>query len=197
MKTIGITGGVGSGKTALLNAIKKEVNCRVFLADEIAHTLEEPGQSCYEPLVQLLGTDVLDERGFLDKSKMSRVVFKDKALLEQVNRIVHPAVKEAIRTGIEKARKEGGVDFCFVEAALFLEAGYRDLAEEVWYIYADEKARTDRLFAGRGYSLSKIKSIMAKQLQEEVFRRECQVVIDNSVSIAHAMEQVRAELNNK
>ncbi len=195
MKVIGITGGVGSGKSALLNAIAEEYKCRLLFADDIANFLKEPGQRCYEPLVQLLGQGVLDEKGFLDRKKMSDLIFGNVVLLEQVNQIVHPAVKQYIIECIGEERQKGQVDFCFVEAALFIEAGYRNIVDSLWYIYSDVGTRISRLSEGRGYSLEKIQSIMKKQLQEEVFRAECDVVIDNSGTLEETMAQVRSELD--
>lgn len=197
MKVIGITGGVGCGKSSVLYAIEKEYLCKIFLADDIANLLKEPGQRCYTPLVQLLGTDVLDEKACIDKKKMSDLIFSDKALLEKVNAIVHPAVKAYIREGIAQAKESKRVCYVFVEAALFIEAGYRDLVDCLWYIYADKEVRVRRLQEGRGYSTDKSESIMAKQLQEEAFRKCCDVVIDNSKDLKTTMAQVRKELENK
>lgn len=194
MKVIGITGGVGSGKSAVLHAIGESYRCRMLLADDIANYLKEPGQSCYEPLVKLLGKEVLNEGGFIDKKKMSDAIFKNNELLEMVNAIVHPAVKNYIWQciGEERAKKE--VDFVFVEAALFIEAGYRDMVDSLWYIYADLNVRIARLTQGRGYNLDKIYSIMDKQLKEEAFRAACDVVLDNSSSLEETMEQVKRNL---
>ena len=194
MKVIGITGGIGSGKSALLNAIGQEYKCRILLADDIANFLKEPGQSCYDPIVYLLGRDVLDEAGLIDKRKMSDKIFGNEALLELVNDIVHPAVKHYICKCIEEEREKGQVDFVFVEAALFIEAGYRDIVDSLWYIFAREEVRIHRLQEGRGLTLEKIHSIMNNQLQEEVFRRHCDVVIDNSDSLENSMAQVHRNL---
>lgn len=196
MKVIGITGGVGSGKSALLAAIKTEYDCEILLADQIAHFLKEPEQSCYGPIVQLLGEDVLDERGWIDRNKMAEKIFADRLLLERVNAIVHPAVKQYIQEVITQEKKKQKLDFLFVEAALFLEAGYQDMADQVWYIYAKKQVREQRLQQGRGYSLEKIHSIMEKQLSEDVFYQKCDVVIDNSGSLEESMQQVRKELKS-
>lgn len=194
MKVIGITGGIGSGKSALLAAVQKEYRCKVLLADDIANFLKEPGQCCYEPIVYLLGQDVLDEKGMIDRQKMAAKIFSNESFLELVNAIVHPAVKQYIKEHIEQERQKGELDFLFVEAALFLEAGYRDMTDCVWYIYARKEVRIERLQSGRGYTLEKIQSIMGKQLSEDVFRQKCDAVIDNSDTLEKSMEQVRKEL---
>lgn len=194
MKVIGITGGVGSGKTVLLHAIGEEYRCKIFFADDIANFLKEPGQSCYAPLVALLGNHILNEAGYIDKKKMSDMIFGNGALLEIVNKIVHPAVKAHIQKRIREEREKKEVDFVFVEAALFIEAGYRDMVDSLWYIYANQEVRIDRLQKDRGYTPDKIYAIMDKQLEEEAFRAACDVVIDNSGSLEDSMTQVRRNL---
>ena len=197
MKVIGITGGIGSGKSALLTAIQREYNCRLLLADDIANFIKEPGQSCYAPVLYLLGQDILDEAGFIDKRKMADKIFGNEELLDRINAIIHPAVKHYICQCIEEEREKGLVDYVFVEAALFIEAGYRDIVDSLWYIFAREEVRIHRLQEGRGYSLEKIRSIMDNQLQEEVFREHCDVVIDNSEGMDNSMAQVRKELTKE
>ncbi len=195
MKVIGVTGGVGSGKTALLTAISEKYNCRILFADDIANTLKEPGQCCYEPLVTLLGKEILDENSCIDNAKMASIVFNDCTLLEAVNKIVHPAVYDYILQVIAEERVAGNVDVCFVEAALFIEAGYKVFADSVWYIYVPKDIRITRLQESRGYSLKKISDMMDRQLQEEMFLEACDVVIDNSRSLDETMQQVAEALN--
>ena len=190
MKVIGITGGVGSGKSAVLSAIKETYNCSVLFADDIANFLKVPGGACYVPIVKLLGTEILDAKGFIDNKKMAQVIFKDSVLLEAVNKIVHPAVYDYIVQTIETIRTQGTIDFVFVEAALFIEAGYQAFSDSVWYIQVPRTLRETRLVESRGYSLEKIVSIMNKQLQEETFLAACDVVIDNSGSMENTMKQV-------
>ena len=190
MKVIGITGGVGSGKSAILSAIKETYNCKVLLADEIANALKKKGEACYEPLVELLGEGILGKDGEIDNPKMAQVIFGDAKLLEKVNTIVHPRVYDYIVQTIETIRTQGTIDFVFVEAALFIEAGYQAFSDSVWYIQVPRTLRETRLVESRGYSLEKIVSIMNKQLQEETFLAACDVVIDNSGSMENTMKQV-------
>lgn len=190
MKVIGITGGVGSGKTALLSYIEVNYRCKVILADEAAHHVKEPGQECYEELVQLLTPSVLNEDGTIDKAKMAQEIFADAALLEQVNAIIHPAVKRYILSEIGTQQALGEQDFLFIEAALLIEDGYLNIVDEMWYIYAREDVRRARLKSSRGYTDEKIDAIMSSQLAEEEFRSACSVVIDNSGSLTDSFKQI-------
>lgn len=190
MKVIGITGGVGSGKTALLNYIRENYNCEVIFADEAAHRVEEPGQKCYEKLVDLLTPCILNSDGTIDRKKMAEAIFKNEGLLEEVNGIVHPAVKQYILEEIATQKKLQKLDFLFIEAALLIEDGYLNIVDELWYIYANEGVRRARLKDSRNYSDEKINAIMEAQLSEREFRNACSVVIDNSGSLEDSFQQI-------
>ncbi len=194
MKVIGITGGVGAGKSEILSYIKKHYNCRILLADEAAHRVKEKGQPCYEKLVTLLSDEILDETGNINKVKMSEKIFSSRELLAEVNGIIHPAVKELILSAIQKERERRIHDFFFIEAALLIEEGYLDYVDEMWYIYAREEVRRKRLKESRGYSDEKINQIMSSQLKEADFRRYCSVVIDNSDSLTESRRQIDEKL---
>lgn len=190
MKVIGITGGVGSGKSKLLAYIKEHYNCCVLLADDAANRLKEPGEVCYEPMKELLGAECIGEDGQIRRDKMAERIFQDKALLGQVNAIIHPAVKEYVVQRIRQEREKGEKDFFFLEAALLIEDGYEEIVDEMWYIYAEEDVRRTRLKAGRDYSDEKIDSILRSQLSEECYRKHCAVVIDNSRTLREAYGQI-------
>lgn len=194
MRTIGITGGIGSGKTEVLTYIKENYNCHVLFADELAHKVREPGGSCYEALVKLLGKEVLAPDGSFDRRKLAERIFGKTELLEQVNGIIHPMVRKEILLEINRRKKENETDFLFVEAALLIEGGYEKILDELWYIYVDEAKRRRRLKESRGYSDEKISGIVKQQLSEEEFRLHCSVVIDNSGSLGDTYGQIDRKL---
>ena len=194
MKVIGITGGVGAGKSAILAYIKEKYNCRILLADEAAHLVKEPGQPCYEKLVKLLSRDILNGDGTINKQKMAEKIFASELLRLEVNHIIHPAVKELILNAIAEERKKEQYDFFFLEAALLIEDGYLEIVDEMWYIYAREEVRRQRLKTTRMYSDEKIDAIMESQLREEDFRKYCKVVIDNSEALTDAYRQIDEKL---
>lgn len=194
MKVIGITGGVGAGKSEILSYIRGKYNCQIILADEVAHMVKEPGQKCYTQLITLLGEEILDADGAIHKVRMAEKIFADKALLKQVNAIIHPAVKEYILQEMAKRKEEGRLEFFFVEAALLIEDGYGKILDEIWYIHTLPEIRRKRLKASRAYSDEKINQIMRGQLSKEEFEKHCQVVIDNSGSLAEAYKQIDEKL---
>jgi dephospho-CoA kinase len=196
MKVIGITGGVGAGKSEVLRYIKELCNCRILIADEAAHILQEPGQPCYQPLIDLLGNGILQADGQIDRKQMAKQIFigSKETLLPQVNTIVHPAVKKYILSEIEREKQIGAIDYFFIEAALLIEDGYVAICDELWYIYATQTVRAERLKKARGYSEEKIDGIMNSQSDEETFRRHCAVVIDNSGDLEETKKQLRQYL---
>ena len=194
MKLIGITGGVGAGKTMVLGLLKELCRCRVLLADEVGNEVKLPGQPCYERLVQLLGRQVLAEDGTIDKKKMAGLIFSDPALLDRVNGIIHPEVKRYILEQVEEERRKGEADYFFLEAALLIECGYEAILDELWYIHAAGPVRMARLKESRGYSEKKIRQIFESQLSETEFRAHCSVVIENNGDLQETRRQLEAAL---
>lgn len=200
MKIIGVTGGVGSGKTELLHYIEKNYRCRILLADEAAHEVMQKGGRIYEPLVALLGSAVLDSSGEINRKEMAARIFSQEELLGRVNALIHPAVREYILEAVAEEREKAAacaadaVDYFFLEAALLIECGYRSVVDEMWYIYCDLAVRRERLKKSRGYSDGKIDSILSSQLSEAEFRSGSDVVIDNSGNLEDAYRQIREAL---
>ncbi len=190
MKVIGVTGGVGSGKSVILSILEKEYGAQTILADLVAHDLMEPGAKSYMEIVERFGDSILQEDGAIDRQKLGSIVFADEKKLEQLNGITHPNVKEEIKRRIAKIRKKGEASMIVLEAALLIESGYEDIYDELWYIYVNRETRYERLKEGRGYTREKTDSIMNNQLSEEEFRAHAQVIIDNSYDIEQTKKQI-------
>lgn len=196
MKFIGVTGGVGAGKSTVLTYLQEHYHCRVVLADDLAKSMMQPGSICYTVLVTLLQPyQVLDEQGNIEKEAMARLLFSNADIRTQVNQIVHPAVKKSILQQVKEAREQGELDYFFFEAALLLEEHYDEVCDELWYIYASKEERRMRLKRDRGYSDAKIDGIFASQMSEEAFRSACAHVIDSSGTMEETQAQVRAILD--
>ena len=196
MKVIGITGGVGSGKSTLVSELIKKYNATSLLADEAAGELRKKGGACYDSLIKLLGEEILDEEKNIDSKKMASKIFTSKELLEGVNDIIHPAVRIYILDRIKEEKEKGNYDYFFLEAALLIECGYVEIVDEMWYIFADRVKREERLFNQRGYSKEKTDSIVKSQLSEEEFRAKADFVVDNSFTLENSLEQIEAHLRS-
>lgn len=194
MFIIGVTGGVGAGKSAVLDFLNTVPGSCVMLTDEIAHDLMEPGTHCYQKLQQAFeGTDIYMEDGSFDRKKLAAFIFGDIGKLKTMNGIVHPAVKEYVREACRKAKcgEMGDLQLLVIESALLIEERYQEFCDEFWYIYTSAENRRARLKATRGYSDEKVDSIFAKQLSEEQYRAECAVSIDNNGTIGDTQTQIR------
>lgn len=191
MKIIGLTGGVGCGKSTVANIIKEKFNASVLIADDIGAVLMQPGQSCYKEIVAAFGDSVVDENGQLDRKGIAAMVFADDAQLSVLNGIIHPKVKEYIRNEIENINKTGDKDYVFIESAIILECGYRDICDEFWYVSAPHDERVRRLKESRGYSDAKIEAIMASQKEEEQFEQQCSVILVNDGDFEKIFSQLK------
>ncbi|MBO7355634.1 MAG: dephospho-CoA kinase [Lachnospiraceae bacterium] len=191
-----MTGGIGGGKSSILNFISSHYISEIYYADEIARELELPGTIVYDRLVSIFGEDILenDPDRAIDKKKFGQVLYSDKANLDKANMIIHPAVENYINEKMRAAVKMHETELFFVEAALLIENGYNDIVDEMWYIYADDETRIKRLMEDRGYSREKAISIMESQLSDKDFRDNSDVIIDNSGDLKTACDQVKARL---
>lgn len=193
MRIIGVTGGVGSGKSAVLNYLEDHFDSRVVKADEVGHLLMMPGRACYEPVIKLFGEWIVKDDTSLDRQAIASIVFQEPDMLKQLDDIVHPAVYQYIVREIERSKKEE-TEFFFIEAALLLEEKYNEICDEVWYIYCEKEVRMERLRRDRGYSDEKIESLMRNQLSEEEFESRCDFQIYNSEDVAYTHLQIERRM---
>lgn len=191
MRFIGITGGVGAGKSELLHYIEREFSARVVPADELAHELMLPGTACFAAIREAFaGEDLYAEDGRLDAGKLAKAIFSDPQKRERINGIVHPAVKREILRMVKEEREADRYEYFVLEAALLLEEGYDKICDELWYVDAEEAVRRERLKKSRGYSDGRIDAILGSQLPREEYRKRCKVVIDNSGTLEAAFGQI-------
>lgn len=185
-KVIGLTGGVGSGKSRVLNILNEEFGACVIQADEVAKRLEEPGQEGYKKIIEALGTGFLDENGSIDRGKLADLIFKDKGALGTINSIIHPLVWNEIQNEIRTASEP----LVVVEAALLAKNG-DDIYDELWYVYTSRDNRIRRLLENRGYSREKSESIMDNQPSDQLFFELSDRVIDNNGTLDDLRRQLR------
>ncbi len=191
MKIIGITGGVGAGKSLIMSYLSEHENTYIAEADKIAKELYLPGNTVYEKVLEAFSEfDICDEKGVLDKMKLSKLVFNDSDKLQLLNDTVHPAVREEIMSLI-KRENELGRDYFFLEAAILIESGYKDICDEIWYVYASPETRINRLIKSRGYSREKCLSVISSQKSDDFFRKYSDHVINND----RPFEEVKRDID--
>lgn len=189
MKIIGITGGVGSGKSKVLSYMEERFQAVVCQTDHVAWKLQEPGQDCYRKIVEVFGKHILNQDNTINRGLLGQLVFGDQGKLKQLNAIMHPAVKQYVLQWMAQEEDKGTI--CFViESALLLEDNYQSFCDEAWYIHAHKDVRITRLKQERQYTDEKIQAMMSSQLDENIFRSKCDFVIDNSGDFEETCRQI-------
>lgn len=196
MLILGITGGVGSGKSKILYDLSNLYGAYIVETDKLAHTLMEPGQTVYQAVVEAFGTEILqaEEPYAIDRAKFAQIVFADKGKLAQLNALTHPAVKAWIRKDIEEKRKQD-VKIYVIEAALLIQDGYKEICDEIWYIYVDEETRIKRLMKQRGYTEERCRAMFHSQEPESYYRKYADFTINNQLDYENSSKQLKDRLN--
>lgn len=187
---IGITGGIGTGKSTILKILREKYGFVIFEADKIGHERMAKGQEAYAKIIDLFGNEILDENLEINRKSLSNLVFHDKEKLEQLNQIIHPAVIKTIQERIHHYQTTQNIHRFVIEAALLIESGCDQICDTVWYIYADEDVRIERLMKNRNMTKEQIASIMKNQLKKQDFEENTDCVIDNSGSIKNTEKQI-------
>ena len=194
MKIIGVTGGVGAGKSTVLNYLEKRYGAKLILADLVGHEVMEPGHEAYTQVVKAFGQEIVSEDKTIDRKALGAIVFADEKKRMILNRIIHPAVRQEILRRLKEAELSH-LSYVVVEAALFLEENYDAFCDETWYIYTDEKIRRQRLKESRGYSDERIDQIFRSQKTHEEFQKRCLFMIDNNGSEEETFRQIDRRMN--
>lgn len=177
MRVIGLTGGVGSGKSYVAHCLQELYGMELLIADELGHVAMEPGTNSFDRIVARFGADVVMEDGTLDRKRLADIIFHDPQALEDMNAIVHPAVKGYLTDFINKRQKLPGT--ILLENAILYETGCDAFCEEVWYVSVPEEIRIRRLMRDRGYTEEKSRAMIASQQPDSFFRERADRIIDN------------------
>lgn len=179
---IGITGGIGTGKSTVLKLLKDRYFFHIFESDKMGHEVMKPGTKVHDEIVKYFGYEILKPDEFIDREKLGEIVFNNQEKLEYLNSLIHPAVIKEISDRIERIKNiEENANFV-VESAILFETGFDSICDKVWYVYADNDTRRKRLKEERGMSDERIEKIINQQLNEEEFKEKADVVLDNSNS---------------
>lgn len=188
-KVLGITGGVGAGKSTVLEYLHDKYGAYLIRCDDVAREIQESPGPCFEELSALLTPYDCIRGGKLDRQQTAKVLFADPALLQRVNDIVHPAVREEVDRRIALYKRS--VPLIVIEAALLIQAGYASICDEIWFVYADRETRAARLENSRGYSAGRIHSMFEAQPEDVFFQEHSQLMIDNSSDrVQNTYEQI-------
>jgi dephospho-CoA kinase len=180
MKIIGLTGGIGSGKSTAAH-ILAEFGAKVIDADKVAHEVFNPGTEGLQQVVETFGKRVLDTNGEIDRKKLGDIVFNNPTALSTLNEIIHPRAYELTRSRLEEFRKQG-VEVVVLEVILLVEAGWDHLADEIWVTVATEDTVVKRLQESRRLTKEEILTRIHAQTPNEERIKYADVIIENDGS---------------
>lgn len=196
MIVLGITGGIGAGKSRILSELERDYGAYVVEADRTAHALMEPGMAVYDAVVRQFGTGILQQQsGTIDRTKLADIVFSDEEKLALLNSLSHPLVKEEILRQISEKREQGTCMLFVIEAALLIQDGYREICDEIWYVRADKETRIGRLMLQRGYTREKCLTVMKSQQDDEYYTQYADFTINNQFDYENSSKQLNVRLN--
>lgn len=178
MLTIGLTGGIGSGKSTVAN-ILAELGALVWDADVIGHSIYEPGMPARDELVAAFGSAILGSDGKIDRKALSRIVFADAAALKRLNAIVHPRIFERMQAMLREARAASERRPIVIEAAILIEAGWQNLVDEIWLVVTTRECVIERVERDRKMTREQIEARIRAQLSEQERRKWANVVLGN------------------
>lgn len=189
--TIGLTGGIGSGKSTVAELLA-ERGAHVIDADRVAHEIYAPHTLGFERIVERFGESVLGDDGAIDRAKLGPLVFRDPAALADLNEIVHPLVRAEVATRIAEIVSDDPGAIVVIEAALMTETGWSGGAGRLWVVLAHPEVVMHRLVHHRGMDPEEARRRMAAQADNATRRRGATRVIENNGSLLDLEAEVQA-----
>ncbi|SHE69391.1 dephospho-CoA kinase [Caldanaerobius fijiensis DSM 17918] len=189
LKIIGLTGGIGSGKSTI-SCILKELGAYIIDEDMVSRLLMEKGQKVYYDIVSYFGPEILKENGDIDRKKLGSIVFADSEKLQALNRITHPAMIKYTKAEIERLMAQKTHKLVVIDAAILIEMGLDKLVDEIWVVYVDRETQIERVMARDGLSYDDALNRINSQMPLDEKLRLADKVIDNTKPLDEVRKQV-------
>lgn len=192
MRVVGLTGGIGSGKSTVA-AFFKQQGAEVVDADQIAREVVEPGRPALEAIIKAFGRDVLQSNGRLDRARLAAIVFKDVAARERLEAITHPPIRQRLLEEVEARRARPGL--LVLDIPLLYERPRIEAVDAVVVVWVDAATQLERLLARGGLDEEAARARIAVQMPLDEKKARADHVIDNSGSREATRRQVDALVN--
>jgi len=189
MKVIGLTGGIGSGKS-MVSQFMQELGAVLIDADTVGHEAYQPGTDTWRELIAAFGEQILASDNSIDRKKLGGIVFGNSESLARLNQIMYPRMHQMMGDRIEECRRQG-VEVVVLEAAILLEAGWNQLVDEVWITVAPESVVVERTRERTGLPEEQILARIRSQMSSEERAKHADVVINNDGSLEELKDKVR------
>jgi len=189
MKVIGLTGGIGSGKSTVSQFLG-ELGAVIIDADKVGHEAFKPNTEIWREVVAAFGRQILTSTGEIDRKKLASIVFGNPESLAWLNQIMHHRMYDMVMARLEDYRRQG-VGVAVLEAPLLIEAGWTPLVDEVWVTVASEATVLKRLQERTGVSEPETLARIRSQLSNEQRIKHADVVINNEGSLDELKAKVK------
>jgi dephospho-CoA kinase len=187
MKIIGLTGGIGSGKSTVA-AILKELGATIIDLDKVGHQVLNPGTAGWRETVQAFGQQILSPYGTVDRQKLAQIVFDNPEALQTLNRITHPKIDDEVQSRIRKFEAQG-TDVVVIEAALINAVSWASQAAQIWVIKSAKETTLNRL-KERGMNEAESLARMGAQSPAEEYIKQGLIIISNDGTIEELKSKV-------
>ncbi len=190
MRIIGLTGGIGSGKSTVAKFLA-ELGAEVLDLDKVGNAVIKKGGGAYQEVIREFGEGILDKAGEINRATLGGIVFKDSAALKRLNNITHPVIDKEIAAKIREYRRRG-IKVVVLEAAAMLDAGKAQLADEIWVTTANEKTILQRLKERSGYNEAEAKARIHSQITDAERTPKADMVIDTNCTLEELKTRVKS-----
>jgi len=186
-RIIGLTGGVGMGKTTVSSYLHKTYSLPILDADLYARQVVEPETSALAQIVARYGVRVLQSDGTLNRRQLGDILFGNAVERQWIEQVIHPAVRRQIETELQRIQNQTIV---VVVVPLLFEAKMTDLATEIWVVYTTADQQRERLQQRDQLNLGQVQARINSQMAIEQKIAQADVVLDNSASLQQLFEQI-------
>jgi dephospho-CoA kinase len=191
MLKIGLTGGIGSGKTAVSDQFQT-LGINVIDTDIISRELINHNPAVLKKIVGIFGNKVLDAKGLLDRKKLAQIVFGDKQQKQQLEKLLHPAIRSEVNRQIQHfSSLNTQAGYLIIVIPLLLETGFTDLIDRILVVMAEEKVRVERIKQRDDRTSSQIYAIINNQVKDDKRINAADDIIENNSNLDYLASQVR------
>jgi dephospho-CoA kinase len=181
MKIIGLTGGIGSGKSTVSQFLD-ELGAVTIDADQLGHEVFKTDTGLRREVAVAFGPEVINPDGSIDRSKLGKMVFGNRQLLARLNELMHPRIYAMMTAQLEEYRRQG-IKLVVIEVPLLIETGWTPLVDEVWVTVAPPATVLERLKRKLGLSREEVLARIHSQLSPKGRTRHADRVIDTDLSL--------------
>jgi len=189
MLTIGVTGGIGSGKSTVTKFLE-ELGAPIIDADKVGHAIYAPDGPAYHEVIAAFGRGILASDGTIDRRQLGPIVFADANALKRLNAIVHPKMFARMREMVDQLRARGERKPIVVEAAILIEANWQALFDQIWLVIASKAQVVERIERDRGLKPEQTEARIRAQLSDDERQKHASLVITNNGTMGELREKV-------